>query len=198
MRSVRKLTWRCPALSSGWTGDLGSYEYARLLSIRSREGGSPCNPGGSVGSAGRYGFRGSAERHVAILPFRENVQNFPIVRTGSLTGKVTYLDYSEDPDNPAQKPLPEARVFADGKHDTFSDLSGNITIGSLKPGTYQLKVDPETVPEGYLASAESIQVRAGEVLRGVQVQLKIPPRPVVTIDLPRQQSVTTPQSGIEQ
>jgi hypothetical protein len=138
-------------------------------------------------------FADSEERRLAVLPFRNNVQNFPIVRTGALTGKVTYLDYG-DPENPVRKPLAEARVIADGEHDTYSDLGGNITIGSLRPGIYQLKVDPETVPEGYVVSAapDEIQVRAGDTVRGVQIQLVVPPRPTVVRDLPRQQSVSVP------
>jgi hypothetical protein len=138
-------------------------------------------------------FADSGERRLAVLPFKNNVQNFPIVRTGSLTGKVTFVDYS-DPENPVRKPLAEARVIADGEHDTYSDLDGNITLGSLRPGIYQLKVDPETVPEGYVASAvpDEIQVRAGDTLRGVQIHLAIPPRPTITRDLPRQESVSAP------
>jgi hypothetical protein len=136
-------------------------------------------------------FADSGERRVAILPFRNNVQNFAIVRTGSLTGKVAYFDYSEHPEEPVLKPLAEARIIADSEHDTYSDLSGNMTIGSLKPGIYRLKVDPETSPEGYVALVEpsEIRVRAGETLRGVQIQLKPAPRPVIITDLPKQPPV---------
>ncbi|HET9220075.1 MAG TPA: hypothetical protein VFR18_24060 [Terriglobia bacterium] len=139
-------------------------------------------------------FSDSGERRVALLPFRENVQNFAIVRTGSLTGKVTYLDHS-DPEKPVQKSLGDARVIADSDHDTYSDIGGNITIGSLKPGSYQLKVDPETVPEGYVASVEPprILIRAGEVVRGVQIRLALQPRSTIITDLPKQQSVSSPE-----
>jgi hypothetical protein len=138
-------------------------------------------------------FADTGERRVPVFPFRDNIQDFPIVRTGSLTGKVTYLDYTADPDNPIQKPLAEARVIADSEHDTYSDLSGNITIGSLKPGLYQLKVDPETAPEGYVAIVEprEIQVRAGQTLRDVRIQLVVAPREVIIKDLPKQEAVTS-------
>jgi len=138
-------------------------------------------------------FAESGDRRVAVLPFKSNVQNFPVVRTGALSGKVTYLDYS-NPDKPVRKPLPEARVIADSEHDTYADVDGNITIGSLRPGFYELRVDPETAPEGYVASVAPriIQVKAGETLRGVHVELAIPPKPTIIRDLPRQQSVTTP------
>ena len=138
-------------------------------------------------------FAESGERRVAVLPFKNNVQNFPVVRTGTLSGKVTYLDYA-DPDSPVRKPLPEARVIADSEHDTYSDVGGNITIGSLRPGFYELRVDPETAPEGYVASVAPriIQVKPGETLRGVQVELAIPPKPTIIREIPRQQPVTTP------
>ena len=138
-------------------------------------------------------FADSGERRVAVLPFKNNVQNFPVVRTGALSGKVTYLDYS-DPDNPVRKPLAEARVIADSEHDTYSDVNGNITIGSLRPGVYELTVDPETGREGYVAVVvpRIIQIKAGESLRGVQIELSIPPKPTIIRDLPKQQSVIAP------
>jgi hypothetical protein len=138
-------------------------------------------------------FADSGERRIAVLPFKNNVQNFPIVRTGAASGKVTYIDDS-DPDNPVRKPLPEARVIADSEHDTYSDADGNIIIGSLRPGAYELRVDAETVPDGYVATVTPriIQVKAGETLRGVQIDLSIPPKPTITRDLPKQQSITAP------
>jgi len=138
-------------------------------------------------------FEDSEERRIAVLPFRKNIQNFAVVRTGALTGKVTYLDYSQDDEKPVQRPLAEARVIADGEHDTYSDADGNITIASLPPGTYQLKVDPETAPEGYVAlEPQEVRVTAGETLRGLRIQLVMPPRPVIIKDLPNQESVSFP------
>ena len=85
-------------------------------------------------------------------------------------------------------------IFADSEHDAYSDLNGNITIGALRPGIYELKVDPETAPEGYVASVvpRIIEVRAGGTLRGVQIDLAIPPKPIIIRDLPRQQSIPVP------
>ena len=137
-------------------------------------------------------FADSGDRRVAVLPFRNNVQNFAVVRTGLLSGKVTYLDYSEDPEKPIERPLAEARIIADSEHDTYSDVDGNITIGSLAPGTYRLRVDPESIPEGYVARVEPEEARvtAGEMLRGVHIQLMLAPRPVLIRDLPKQQALS--------
>jgi len=135
-------------------------------------------------------FSETPERTFAVLPYKVQVQDFVVVRTGSVVGKVTYLDYSEDPDNPTERPLADARIVADVNHDTFSGTTGNITLGSLPPGTYRLRVDPETVPNGYVQSPDSlnIQVKPGETIRGVRLQLAIPPKPVIIKELPNQVS----------
>jgi uncharacterized surface anchored protein len=90
--------------------------------------------------------------------------------------------------------MPEARVIADNEHDTYSDLSGNIAISSLKPGTYQLKVDPETTPKGYIVSVapQEVHVKAGETLRDVQIHLEAAPRVVTIQELPTQEAITLP------
>jgi len=139
-------------------------------------------------------FADSGERRVALLPVRKNVQNFAIVRTGSVAGKVTYFYSGEDSEEPVRKPLGDVRVVADHEHDTYSDLGGNIIIGSLKPGRYELKVDPATAPQGYVAAVEprEIHIKAGEVLQGVGIHLTPVPREVIIKDLPRQQSVDSP------
>ena len=107
---------------------------------------------------------------------------------------MTYFDYSDDPDKPVEKPLVEARIIADGEHDTYSDVDGNITMGSLMPGVYRLKVDTENAPEGYVALVEpqEIQIKAGETQRGIRVQLMLPPKPIIIKDLPKQQTVSVP------
>jgi hypothetical protein len=100
------------------------------------------------------------------------------------------MDYSQDPENPIERPLADARVVADNEHDTFSGTNGNITLGSLPPGSYRLRLDPETVPAGYVQSPDSVpvQVKPGETIRGVRFQLVVPPKPVILKELPVQLS----------
>ena len=135
-------------------------------------------------------FADNAARKIAILPYRDNTQNFAVVHTGGVTGKVTYLDYSQNADKPVERPMQDARVIADDERDTYSDVQGNIMLGSLPPGVYHLRVDPETIPNGYAASPEQmeIRIRPGEIVRGVHFQLVMPPKPVIIKDLPKQQS----------
>jgi hypothetical protein len=56
-------------------------------------------------------------------------------------------------------------------------------------------VDSGTIPEGYVASVEppQIQIRAGEVVRGVQIRLALQPRSMIITDLPKQHSVSSPE-----
>ena len=130
-------------------------------------------------------FAGPEERRLAILPFRNNTQNFPVVLTGAVMGTVTYLDYTPDQGGPVAKALVDARIIADGVHDTFSDADGNFVISGLPPGQYHLSVDPQTAPAGYAASADELEinVRPGETARNVRVALA---RPVLVRELPRQ------------
>jgi hypothetical protein len=115
-------------------------------------------------------FVDDSERHIAVLPYRKNVQDFPVVRTGSVSGKVS---------------IPEARIIADSEHDTYSDSQGNFILSSLPPGTYRLTVDPQSIPSGYAASPQQIEVRVrpAEVTRGVQFELAVPAKTIVTRDL---------------
>ena len=139
-------------------------------------------------------FADPSERRIAVLPYRTNTQDFAVVHTGGATGKITYLDYRENADKPTERPMAEARIVAGGEFDTYSDVQGNLTLGSLPPGVYHLRVDPETIPEGYAVSPEQIEVsvRPGVVARNLRFQLVIPPKPVIIKDLPKQQAQSVP------
>jgi hypothetical protein len=142
-------------------------------------------------------FADNTELRIAVLPYRSNIQNFAVVHTGSITGKVTYLDYVQDPNKPVEQPMAEARIIADKEHDTYSDGQGNFTLGSLPPGIHHLRIDPETIPDGYMASPEEIEVHihSAEVIRGVHFELAVPPKQIIIKDLPKQQSQTLPSGS---
>jgi hypothetical protein len=139
-------------------------------------------------------FADDTERRIAVLPYRSNTQDFAVVHTGSITGKVTYLDYVQDRNNPIEQPMAEARIIADKEHDTYSDGMGSFTLGSLPPGIHHLRIAPETIPEGYTASPEEIEVHIhpAEVIRGVHFQLAVTPKQMIIKDLPKQQSQILP------
>jgi hypothetical protein len=133
-------------------------------------------------------FSGSDERTVAVAPYQPTAQDFRVIPTGQIHGKVVYLDYSDDPDHPVERPLPDARVVATGDQDTYSETSGNFILGDLPPRQYQLRIDPASIPKGYASqpSLLTVTVRPGEVLRNVIFKLVIPPKPVIEKTLPPQ------------
>jgi hypothetical protein len=79
--------------------------------------------------------------------------NFGITPGISLTGSVTWRDSKH-----TEKPLPGVRVFvtdAAGKEvgtDSVTAGDGTYYIGNLKPGKFNVTVDPESVPKGYILS----------------------------------------------
>jgi hypothetical protein len=134
-------------------------------------------------------FSDASERTIGVLPQRTNTLNFRVVRTGQVMGKVTYVDYVTDPDKPTERPLPDVHLLiATAEYDTFSEVNGHFIIGDLPPGTYEVTVDPSTVPAGYVAQPATriVTVEPGELLREVSFVLAIPPKPVLERVLPPQ------------
>jgi len=101
---------------------------------------------------------------------------------------VTYLDYSRNPEEPVERPLPDVRIIAGPQYDSFSELNGIFLIGDLPPGSYEVKLDRATLPEGYVPKPPSIQVliKPGHAPMDVAFLLVIPPKLVVQKTLPPQ------------
>jgi hypothetical protein len=131
-------------------------------------------------------FAGPAEKTVAVLPFRDNVLDFRLVRTGRIGGRISYLDYGGDPEAPVERPLPDARILAGSEHDAYSEANGRFMLGDLPPGTYELRLDPETLPPGYepRLPALAVIVAPGETVQGADFLLVVPPKPIVEKSLP--------------
>jgi hypothetical protein len=134
-------------------------------------------------------FADLAERTTAVAPYSDNTVNFRIVRAGRITGRVTYLDYTADTAKPVERPATDVRIVATGDRDTFSEASGNFLLSDLPPGTYELQIDTETIPQFYTSkpATVSVEVKPGKTSEGVQFQLAVPPRPVIEKSLPIQQ-----------
>jgi hypothetical protein len=130
-------------------------------------------------------FAGAAERTVSLAPYRNNTQDLRLVKTGRVLGKVLYMDYT-DPDNPVERPLPDARVIATDRLDTFSEVDGHFLLGDMPPGEYAFRLDPATVPSNYTAQqgVVSVTVKAGETVDGILFELVVPPKPVIQRTLP--------------
>lgn len=133
-------------------------------------------------------FSGSGEHTLAVMPNRENRSDFGVIKTGQIEGKVTYMDYSADPEHPAESPFPDARILATGGRDTYSEGNGLFLLGDLPPGDYELRVDPATLPKGYVVQPASylVRVKPGATSREPRFRLVIPPKPVIVIPAPPQ------------
>ena len=124
-------------------------------------------------------FADLPERTTAVIPYNENVVNFRVVKAGRITGRITYADH----------PAADVRIVASGDRDTFSENTGNFLMSDLPPGNYELRVDPETVPQFYVSKPEvvHIEVKPGRATDNIQFQLVIPQRPVIEKSLPLEQ-----------
>ena len=133
-------------------------------------------------------FATPGSQTVAAVPSRENRAEFRVIRTGQITGKVTYMDYSDDADHPKEKPLADARILVTGDGDTYSEANGVFLIGDLAPGRYELHLDPTSLPRGYVPQPSSVTVTVtpGGVSRDTVFKLAIPPKPVIEIQAPDQ------------
>lgn len=130
----------------------------------------------------------NAERTVAVIPYRENVQDFRVIRTGRIVGKVTTIDYDEGTDSPVERPLPDVRIIVGPNLDTYTETDGLFIAGDLMPGEYSLRIDPATIPEGYVSRPESISIsmNPGRSDESARFHVSRAPRSIVERELPPQ------------
>jgi hypothetical protein len=78
------------------------------------------------------------------------------------------------------------RIVGNGDRDTFSESNGSFLLGDIIPGSYELKLDPATLPEHYLPTPEFIRVHVGpgETVQNIRFHLAVPPRSVIERRVP--------------
>jgi hypothetical protein len=133
-------------------------------------------------------FAEAGTRTITIFPNRENRVEMRVIQTGRIEGRITYLNYTEDPDHPKESPLPDAHVLATGDGDTYSESNGSFLLGDLAPGRYEVRIDPASIPKGYVSQPASyiVTVTPGAVSQQPRFRLVIPPKPVIEIKAPGQ------------
>lgn len=116
------------------------------------------------------------QRTVTLLPGRDAIVDFRLVRTGRLTGIVWFDANSNGQIDPEEQPLPEVRIVAGSGRDTLTDENGVFALGDLPPGEHVLLIDEKTLPENTKSAAGSITVKvlAGTETRDINL-------PVITI-----------------
>jgi hypothetical protein len=131
-------------------------------------------------------FADSIEHTVAVVPYAANTHQFRVIRTGRIVGHVTFLDYSEDAEHPVARAFPDAHVMLSGDRETFSEINGSFLAGDLPPGTYEVRLDPASLPEGYLPRVPrySVVVKPGEASSEILFTLAVPPRAIEDRNLP--------------
>lgn len=118
-----------------------------------------------------------AKQDVLLLPERDTVVDFRLVRTGRVRGTV-WLDRNHngalDED---EEPLSDVRVVA-GAQDTLTSPSGEFILGDLPQGRHTLLVDEKTLPEGLKAATGGVPVEVRPPAETSDVRLPVHEKPV--------------------
>jgi hypothetical protein len=123
-------------------------------------------------------FADGEEHMAAVIPYRENRQDFRAVASGQVRGRVVVVQEGFFEKEPPLKPLPDAHILTSRDRDTFSEGDGSFVLGDLAPGTYVLRLDPATVPRGLVSTpaTRTVQVKPGQATGGADFRLV---RPVI-------------------
>ncbi len=125
------------------------------------------------------------ELQIAVMPYRTNRVDFRAIRTGRLRG-VVMIEKMDEAGGAKEVPYPDARIMATGNHETFSEGDGAFVMGDLAPGSYQLRLDPASVPRGFVIqpATQTVTVKPGETSSEIRFLLV---RPVVVKPAPAAQ-----------
>ena len=134
-----------------------------------------------AGIPAEYVLAETSERTIAIMPGDGNVYNLRVVKMGRILGRVTYLDVSQGDDHPVMRPLTDARITV-GALDTYTESNGLFVAGDLPPAVYEIRVDPNTIPKGYVSTPEMVQITVNPGQTVENVQFTVAPRPRVVIE----------------
>ncbi|HYY56515.1 MAG TPA: hypothetical protein VE842_04230 [Pyrinomonadaceae bacterium] len=99
------------------------------------------------------------QQTVTLLPGRDSIVDFRLVRTGRLSG-IVWFDVNENGHlDEGENPLPDVRIVTGSGRDTLTDENGVFSIGDLPPGEHVLLIDEKTLPENTRSAAGSLTVK---------------------------------------
>jgi hypothetical protein len=130
-----------------------------------------------------YAILAAAEQTVNVQAKNQSVVNFPIVRTGSVTGLVFKDSNRNGQYDSGEEPLSGVVVKVDGSETiSFSDSNGRFTLVNLPPVKSTIRVATDFLPEEMDATTplREIAVRPGVVEGEVQLGLAPIEREVVS------------------
>jgi hypothetical protein len=88
-----------------------------------------------------------AQQAAGLLPGRDSIVDFRLVRTGRITGLV-WLDLNGNNQlDEGEQPLAGVRIVTGSSRDTLTDDNGVFVIGDLPPGDHVVLIDEKTLPE---------------------------------------------------
>ncbi|HVG32177.1 MAG TPA: hypothetical protein VM911_03825 [Pyrinomonadaceae bacterium] len=120
------------------------------------------------------------QQTVTLLPGRDSIVDFRLVRTGRMTGTV-WFDANENGQlDEGERPLPDVRIMLGSGRDTLTDENGVFIIGDLPPGDHVVLIDEKTLPENMRSANGSltVKVQAGAETADINLPVTLIP-PVI-------------------
>ncbi|HQZ96678.1 MAG TPA: carboxypeptidase-like regulatory domain-containing protein [Pyrinomonadaceae bacterium] len=102
----------------------------------------------------------NAAERTKLRPGHTANQDFRLVRTGRISGRV-WLDTNENGRfDEGEIPLADVRVVTGSGRDTLTDADGSFTIVDLPPGEHVFLLDEKTLPEKMVSAQKPLAVQA--------------------------------------
>ena len=100
-----------------------------------------------------------AQQAASLLPGRDSIVDFRLVRTGRITGLV-WLDANDNKRlDEGEQPLAGVRVVTGSSRDTLTDDNGVFVIGDLPPGEHVVLIDEKTLPEKTVSASGTLTAK---------------------------------------
>jgi hypothetical protein len=118
------------------------------------------------------------QQTVTLLPGRDSIVDFRLVRTGRMTGTVWFDVNGNGQLDDDERPLPDVRIVLGSGRDTLTDENGVFIIGDLPPGDHVVLIDEKTLPENMRSvnGSLTVKVQAGAETADINLPvILIPP-----------------------
>jgi hypothetical protein len=100
-----------------------------------------------------------AQQAASLLPGRDSIVDFRLVRTGRITGLVWLDSNSNKQLDNGEQPLAGVRVLTGSSRDTLTDENGVYVIGDLPPGEHVVLIDEKTLPEKTVSASGTLTAK---------------------------------------
>jgi hypothetical protein len=150
----------------------------------------------------RLVFVDGEEHLAAVVPYRENRQDFRAAEAGQIRGRVMTAQEGFFEKEPPLKAVPDAHVLTSRDRESFAEGDGSFVLADLAPGSYVVHLDPASIPRGLVPTPafRTFVVKPGQTVAGADFRLE---RSVIVKPLPpaephtgheKESAVTAPAS----